>query len=102
TVWLLDARSPSNQPTEVQVRDSTERMDRLTDSLSVRLLSALGAASTGGMSRSLGSGSLPAIKAFLQGTQYFRNTRFDSAAFAFRQAISIDTSFAIAHTYLNQ
>jgi tetratricopeptide (TPR) repeat protein len=101
TVWLLDARSASNQPTEIQVRDSTARMDRLTDSLSVRLLSALGASSTGS-TRSLGSGSLPAIKAFLLGTQYFRNTRFDSAAAAFRQAISIDSSFAIAHTYLNQ
>jgi eukaryotic-like serine/threonine-protein kinase len=102
TVWLLDARSPSNQPTELEVRDSTARMDRLTDSLSVRLLSALGASSNGGSTRSLGSGSLPAIKAFLQGVQYFRNTRFDSAAAAFREAIAIDSSFAIAHTYLNQ
>lgn len=100
TVWLLDARSASNQPTEMQVRDSTARMDRLTDSLSVRLLSALGGSGAG--ARSLGSGSLPAIKAFLQGAQYFRNTRFDSAAVAFRQAIALDSSFAIAHTYLNQ
>lgn len=102
TVWLLDARSASNQPTEVQVRDSSARMDRVTDSLSVRLLSALGASGSAGTARTLGSGSLPAIKAFLQGAQYFRNTRFDSAALAFRQAIAIDTSFAIAHTYLNQ
>jgi serine/threonine-protein kinase len=102
TVWLLDARSSSNQPTEMQVRDSTARMDRLTDSLSVRLLSALGASGTAGTARTLGSGSLPAIKAFLQGAQYFRNTRFDSAALAFRQAIATDTAFAIAHTYLNQ
>jgi serine/threonine-protein kinase len=102
TVWLLDARSPSNQPTEIQMRDSTARMDRLTDSLSVRLLSVLGASSSSGSTRSLGSGSLPAIKAFLLGAQYFRNTRFDSAAAAFREAIAIDTSFAIAHTYLNQ
>jgi tRNA A-37 threonylcarbamoyl transferase component Bud32/tetratricopeptide (TPR) repeat protein len=101
TVWLLDTRSPSNQPTELEARDSTARMDRLTDSLSVRLLSALGASSIGS-TRSLGSGSLPAIKAFLQGVQYFRNTRFDSAAVAFRQAIASDSSFAIAHTYLNQ
>ncbi|HEY4303795.1 MAG TPA: serine/threonine-protein kinase [Gemmatimonadaceae bacterium] len=101
TVYLLDTRSPSNQPNEIEVHDSTARMDRLTDSLSVRLLSMLGA-STSGSTRSLGSGSLPAIKAFLLGAQYFRSTRFDSAAAAFRQAVAIDPTFAIAHTYLNQ
>jgi serine/threonine-protein kinase len=100
-VWVLDTRSSSG-PTELSARDSSARMDRLSDSLSVKLLSALGVGSATGAVRSLGSGSLPAIKAFLQGAQYFRKTQFDSAAASFRQAITLDTSFAIAHAYLNQ
>ena len=100
-VWLLDARQTS-PPVEVQARDSSARMDRVSDSLSVKLLAALGDRRAGGAARSLGSGSLAAVKAFLQGAQYFRRTRFDSAAAAFRTATSLDTNFAIAYAYLNQ
>lgn len=100
TVWLLDARK-AGDPIQMEVRDSSSRMDRLGDSLTVKLLSALGAPG-GGTVRSLGSGSPAAIKAFLQGAQYFRHTRWDSAAVAFRQAVTIDSTFAIAHAYLNQ
>jgi serine/threonine-protein kinase len=100
-VWLLDARQ-SSPPVEVQARDSASRMDRVSDSLSVKLLAALGDRRAGGAARSLGSGSLAAVKAFLQGAQYFRRTRFDSAAAAFRQATALDTNFAIAYAYLNQ
>lgn len=100
-VWLLDTRT-SASPIEMQAQDSSARMDRLSDSLSVKLLSALDGAKGAGAVRSLGSGSLPAIKAFLAGTQYFRRTQFDSAATAFRQAIATDSSFAIAHALLNQ
>ena len=100
TVWVLDTRGPSS-PTEVRLRDSTERMDRLIDSLSVRLLGAIGVGKSLGSARSLGSGSLPAVKAFLTGTQHFRRSQFDSAAMAFRQAISVDSTFAVAYAYLN-
>jgi hypothetical protein len=77
-------------------------MDRVSDSLSVKLLAALGDRRAAGAARALGSGSLAAVKAFLQGAQYFRHTRFDSAAAAFRQAIALDTNFSIAYAYLNQ
>ena len=100
-VWLLDTRQ-SSPPVEVQARDSSARMDRVSDSLSVKLLAALGDRRAGGAARSLGSGSLAAVKAFLQGAQYFRRTRFDSAVVAFRQATTLDTSFAIGYAYLNQ
>ena len=100
-VWLLDTRE-SSPPTELQARDSSSRMDRVSDSLSVKLLAALGDRRAGGAARSLGSGSLAAVKAFLQGAQYFRRTRFDSAVVAFRQATALDTNFSIAYAYLNQ
>ncbi len=99
--WILDARGTS-APIELSARDSSARMDRLSDSLSVKLLSAIGGKRTATSVRSLGSGSLPAIKAFLTGAQYFRRTRFDSAGAAFRDAIGLDSTFAIAHAFLNQ
>ncbi len=45
---------------------------------------------------SIGSASLPALKAFLQGEQFFRRTSWDSAGVAYSHAISIDTAFALA------
>src|SRR6185436_19570936 len=45
---------------------------------------------------SIGSSSPLALKAFLQGEQYYRRTSWDSAAAAYARAISIDTGFALA------
>ncbi len=45
---------------------------------------------------SLGSKSLFAIKAFLQGEQYYRRTAWDSASLSYARAISLDTTFALA------
>jgi serine/threonine-protein kinase len=102
-VWVLDATSDA-QPIEVQVRDSAARMDRVTDSLSVRLIEAIspGRATGGARLGSLGSGSMPAIKAFLQGAQYFRRTQWDSATIAFREAVALDSTFGIAYSQLGQ
>ena len=103
-VWIVDTDHATAAPVEVSVSDSSARMDRLTDSLSVRALSAIGRRRTIGAARvaSLGSGSLPAIKAFLQGAQYFRRTQWDSAAVALRQAVSLDSTFGIAYAMLAQ
>ena len=103
-VWIVDTDRATDAPLEVSVSDSTSRMDRLTDSLSVRALSAIGRRHTIGAARiaSLGSGSLPAIKAFLQGAQYFRRTQWDSAAVSLRQAVALDSTFGIAYSMLAQ
>ena len=102
-VWIANADGDAT-PIEVDARDSSSRMDRITDSLSVRVLSVLGREHTVGPARlaSLGSGSLPAIKAFLQGAQYFRRTQWDSAAASFQEAVALDTNFAIAYGMLGQ
>jgi serine/threonine-protein kinase len=101
--WVLDAQRGA-QPIEIQLRDSIARMDRVTDSLSVKVLAAIGRdhAIGGGRIASLGSGSLPAIKAFLQGSQYFRRTQWDSAAVAFKEAVALDSTFGIAYLHLAQ
>jgi len=102
-VWILDV-ARNTQPVEVQLRDSIARMDRVTDSLSVKVLAAIGKTRTIGSARlaTLGSGSLPAIKAFLQGSQYFRRTQWDSAVTSFKEAVALDTTFGIAYMHLAQ
>jgi eukaryotic-like serine/threonine-protein kinase len=95
-------RSSGRRTADFDQTDSTARMDRLTDNLSLRLLSAIGLSGQGGAPRSLGTTSLPAIRAFLQGQQYFRRTQWDSAAAAFEQAVSHDSSFGVAYMFLGQ
>ena len=83
---------------DVDAEDAQSHLDRLCDSLSVRLLRELGrvrrlVGSTGG---SIGSSSLPAIKAYLQGEQWYRASNWDSAEAAYDRATSLDSGFALA------
>ncbi len=84
---------------DVEVRDQSASMDRLADSVTVALLGELGRTRAIGAVRlaSLGSKSLPALKAFLQGEQYFRRTSWDSAMAYYRRAIGLDSTFALPY-----
>ena len=83
---------------ELELRDVTVRIDRLTDSLTIRLLDELGRNRRIELSRvaSLGSTSLPALKAFLQGEQWFRRTAWDSALASYERAVALDSTFCLA------
>jgi serine/threonine-protein kinase len=83
---------------EVQVRDDISRMDRIADSLSLRILAELGQSRAIGLVRrgTIGSTSVPAIKAYLQGAQFHRRSEWDSATAYFRRAVEIDPNFAPA------
>ena len=84
---------------EFEVRQLAARMDLLADSITfavLRTIGRLGPQGTGRLS-SLGTHSLPALKAFLQGEHHLRRTQWDSAAAAYRAAIALDTSFALAY-----
>ena len=102
-LWVVDAERDV-PAVEVEVRDSVSRMDRVTDSLSLRTLVAIGKLRTIGAAQlaSLGSSSLPAIRAFLQGAQYFRRMQWDSATAALRQAVAADSTFGIAYAMLGE
>ena len=102
-LWIVDAERDA-PPVEVEVRDSIGRMDRVTDSLSFRSLAAIGRMRTIGAAQlaSLGSNSLPAIRAFLHGAQFFRRAQWDSAATSLREAVSIDSTFGIAFAMLGE
>ena len=83
---------------DFELRDVGERMDRIADSLTVALLRELGRTRPIGAVRltSLGSTSLPALKAFLQGERWYRHTDWDSAIAYYQRAISLDSNFTLA------
>ena len=83
---------------EIEIRDRAASMDRVADSLTVGVLRELGRTRPISAVRAtaLRSTSLPALKAFLQGEQFFRRTSWDSALTAYRQAVTIDSNFALA------
>jgi len=85
---------------QFQFGDASDHVARLADSLSVavwRLLSRTGRADLPPRVASLGTTSLPAMKAFLRGEQFFRRSAWDSSMAYFAQAIALDTGFALAH-----
>jgi serine/threonine-protein kinase len=94
---LLDVRrqSPVEEWELVEVAD---RVDRLGDSLTFRLLRGLGRTRPVGSVRlaGFGSSSLPAVKAFLQGEQHLRRSEWDSALGYYERAIRLDSTFAPA------
>jgi hypothetical protein len=83
---------------DVERRDALANMDRLSDSLTIGLLRELGKtrALSGAQMSSVGTTSLTALKAFLQGEQYFRKSAWDSALANYDRAIEEDSTFSIA------
>jgi serine/threonine-protein kinase len=95
TLLDVETRRPL---TELELRDEAGRVDRLGDSLAVRVLGELGRARRIELTRvaSLGSTSPPALKAFLQGEQFFRRAAWDSALAHYERAVALDSNFALA------
>jgi serine/threonine-protein kinase len=83
--------------TDLVVRDVADRMDRVADSLSLALLRELARTRQIGTVRlaSVGSGSLPALRAFLRAEQWYRRTDWDSAIAYYERAIAADSTFAL-------
>jgi serine/threonine-protein kinase len=94
---LLDV-DRGNTIEEWELRDRSDRVDRLTDSLTIRVLQGLGRNRPIGSVRLAGYGSrsLPTIKAFLQGEQHLRRSEWDSALVYYERAIALDSTFSPA------
>ena len=101
TAWLVDVVT-RRRAEPIELRDASERMDRIADSLTLALLRDIGEVQPVGAVRrtSMGSTSLPAIRAFLTGEQYFRRTEWDSARAAYARAIALDSNFALAQSHI--
>jgi eukaryotic-like serine/threonine-protein kinase len=98
TAALLDA-TRDEITVEAEVRGPADQLARLADSLALRLLADLGEVRPLSATRSggLGSRSLPAIRAFLRGEQWFRRTAWDSARTSYERAVELDSAFALAY-----
>jgi serine/threonine-protein kinase len=83
---------------DLEVKGDTADIGDLADSLGVKILQVLGRDRPIGAVRqvSIGSKSLPALKAFLYGEQFYRRGLWDSALIYYDQAIAQDSTFAIA------
>ncbi len=94
---VLDATRGDGQ-TDVEVSGEGSRIGELADSLGIRILQTLSRRRPIGSVRqvSMGSRSLPALKAFLQGEQFYRRGLWDSALARYDQAIAADSTFALA------
>ncbi|HJS43851.1 MAG TPA: serine/threonine-protein kinase, partial [Gemmatimonadales bacterium] len=100
TATVLDVAGPGVLG-EFEIRENADRMDRLADSLTVRVLRELGRTRAIGLVRSasLGSRSLPALKAFLQGEQFLRRSEWDSSVTYLERAIALDSGFTLAWSH---
>ena len=94
---ILDGTSTSAH-TDIGVSGSTARIGELADSLGIGILRSLSSSRPIGSVRrvSLGSSSLPALKAFLQGEQFYRRGHWDSALVRYDAAVAADSGFALA------
>jgi serine/threonine-protein kinase len=95
---VLDLSRKRVEP-DLEVKGDTADIGDLADSLGVRILRALGRDRPIGSVRrvSIGARSLPALKAFLSGEQFYRRGQWDSALVYYDQAIGQDSTFAIAY-----
>jgi serine/threonine-protein kinase len=98
TATLLDVGG-NRSLGEVDRRDALAHMDRLVDSTAVALLRALGRHRPIGAVRqaAFGGTSLPALKEFLRGEQFYRRSAWDSALAHYGAAIALDSTFALAY-----
>lgn len=89
---------------EASVANAESSFDRLMDSASVQLLQGLGRsrAIRSLAYGSVGSRSLPAIKAFLRGEEEFRRLDLVGARRSYEEAIRLDSTFAPAQRKLAQ
>ena len=87
---------------EVQLIGDAQRMDALSDSLTVALLRELGRTRPIVAVRAAGlrATSLPALKAFLEGERHYRRGDWDSANAAYERTLTLDSTFVPALRHL--
>jgi len=98
SVSLLDAKT-GHTIAEIEQRDVPDRIDRLCDSLIVAVLRELEHTRRIDMAHatSAPTTSLAALKAYLQGEQFYRAALWDSAQTHFERAVALDSTFALAY-----
>ena len=88
-----------NRGDQAQVDGSSSQLFGLVDHLTAQLIAQQSGGAAGNFSRlaALTTDSLSALKVYLQSERFYRLWKTDSAFEAVKQAVRIDTSFALAH-----
>ncbi|MEE8477129.1 MAG: protein kinase, partial [Gemmatimonadales bacterium] len=99
---LYNAEDPDAGTVTRRAQGSASDVFRLVDDLATQLLLELRDTPTPVRSvTTVTTASLPALKAYLEGDVALRAGDFESASIAFRQAVAIDTAFALAYYRLS-
>lgn len=87
-----------NTTADLEVRGPGSSIGMLSDSLAMGILNLLGRDHPIASARrvSIGARSLPALKEFLRGEQYYRRGMWDSALVRYERAVAQDSGFALA------
>jgi len=98
TLSMLDVAS-GRTVADIQYVDAADRMDRLSDSLTVAVLREIGRSRNIDLAHATSSPttSLSALKEYLRGEQFYRAAEWDSAETHFVSALASDTAFALAY-----
>lgn len=96
---LYDRRRDARPIASASVEGEHQAVADLVDQLAAQLLAARGGGRDTALIRMAGvtTRSLPALKAYLKGSSLFRAGREAEALEAFREAVTWDTSFALAY-----
>jgi len=94
---LLDVATGSTSG-ETELVGDTLSIDRLADSLALKLLAVIGQTRPVGAVRNtpFGGVALPALKSYLRGEQMYRRSLWDSALVYYGRAVAEDSTFAPA------
>ena len=98
TLSMLDVAS-GRTVADIQYVDAADRMDRLSDSLTVAVLREIGRSRNIDLAHATSSPtiSLAALKEYLRGEQFYRAAQWDSAQTHFESALATDSTFALAY-----
>ncbi len=98
TASMFDRNQPTDEPFTATVEGDAEALFELVDQLAARLATERVADSGARLTRiaALTTSSLPAVKSYLEGERAFRAGQNGEAAAAFQQAVSEDSTFALA------
>ncbi|HEY0671397.1 MAG TPA: tetratricopeptide repeat protein, partial [Longimicrobiales bacterium] len=97
TATLHDFKKSAGDP--VVVEGHKDQLFSIVDKLSAQLLAATRKGQDARLSQSaaITTNSLPALRKYLQGEDYYRRTLYDSAVSQFSDAVAIDSTFALAY-----
>jgi tetratricopeptide (TPR) repeat protein len=94
---LYDGRDPSKPTVLASAEGSVDSVFSMVDRLAGQLLAGPSRGSNISSLAAVTTHSLPALKAYLEGDRAFRHGKFREALNGFQQAVSLDSTFALAY-----